>query len=68
MAIKKTETKKTAKTTAARRTTAVTAPAPVTANDRDALLKLIQLSIKKYGPKCDLNFINVSKIKDMRGR
>lgn len=43
MATKKaeTKTKKTVKSTSAKRSTAATSPEPVTANDRNALLKLI---------------------------
>ena len=37
----------------------------VTVKTKDELIKLINETTKKEGWKCDLNFIDVSKIKDM---
>ena len=37
----------------------------VVAEDREHLKDLVEQAIEKYGNKCDLNFIDVSKVKDM---
>lgn len=37
------------------------------ARDREHLRKLVYESIQKYGPNCDLNFIDVSGVEDMDG-
>ena len=39
--------------------------AKVVAKDLKDLKKLIKEAIKKNGPECDLNFIDVSKVTDM---
>jgi len=39
----------------------------VIARDREHLRKLVYESIQKYGPNCDLNFIDVSGVEDMDG-
>ena len=39
----------------------------VVAKDEEHLYKLIKEAIAKNGPACDLNFIDVSGINDMRG-
>ena len=37
----------------------------VIARDREHLKQLIKETIEKEGPNCDLNFIDVSQVKDM---
>ena len=37
----------------------------VVATDRGHLKELIKDAIEKFGPDCDLNFIDVSKVTDM---
>ena len=37
----------------------------VVARDRDHLRQIVFESIEKYGPNCDLNFIDVSQVTDM---
>jgi hypothetical protein len=39
----------------------------IIARDREHLRKLVYESIQKYGPNCDLNFIDVSGVEDMDG-
>ena len=39
----------------------------VIARDRNHLRQLVYESIQKYGPNCDLNFIDVSGVEDMDG-
>lgn len=39
----------------------------VVAHDREHLRKLVYESIEKYGPNCDLNFIDVFYVDDMDG-
>ena len=40
----------------------------VVAKDEEHLYKLVKETIAKNGPACDLNFIDVSGINNMRGR
>ena len=35
--------------------------------NKKELIRLIEDTISKYGPNCDLNFIDTSKITDMSG-
>ena len=37
----------------------------IVARDRDHLRQIVFESIEKYGPNCDLNFIDVSQVTDM---
>ena len=39
----------------------------IVANDGEHLRRLIEEAIREKGPNCDLNFIDVSNVKDMRG-
>ncbi len=39
----------------------------IVARDREHLRKLVYESIQKYGPNCDLNFIDVSEVDNMDG-
>ena len=39
----------------------------ITVNSREELKELIKQRIEEQGPKCDLNDIDVSRVKDMHG-
>lgn len=43
----------------------MTSPIPVVAKHREHLEQLINRTVNKQGPNCDLNFIDVSRITDM---
>ena len=40
-------------------------PEKIIARDHDHLVQLIEEAIENKGPKCDLNFIDVSQVTDM---
>lgn len=40
-------------------------PEKIIARDHDHLVQLIEEAIEEKGPKCDLNFIDVSQVTDM---